>query len=109
MIFAWSCEPNYFVETPRNAFGDGTPVLNVISATDPTASFNTLKDFSAAKQISVLDFGATLTADGIKVSAIFPAPATAGGTGGGMVAARCLGRCFGAVRRFCARLWAACC
>lgn len=35
IMYAWSCEPNYFVETPRNAFGDGTPVLNVISSTDP--------------------------------------------------------------------------
>lgn len=35
IIYAWSCEPNYFVESPRNALGDGKPVLNVISASDP--------------------------------------------------------------------------
>jgi hypothetical protein len=35
MLFAWSCETNYFVEQPRNAFEPGKPVLNVISATDP--------------------------------------------------------------------------
>ncbi len=35
MLFAWSCEENYFVEQPRNAFEPGKPVLNVISATDP--------------------------------------------------------------------------
>jgi dienelactone hydrolase len=35
MLFAWSCEANYFVEEPRNAFGKTQPVLNVISQTDP--------------------------------------------------------------------------
>lgn len=35
VLYAWSCEPNYFVESPRNAFADGKPVLNIISATDP--------------------------------------------------------------------------
>jgi dienelactone hydrolase len=35
MLYAWSCEPNYFVVEPRNAFETGKPVLNVISATDP--------------------------------------------------------------------------
>ena len=46
-------------------------------------STNTLKDFSAAKQISVLDFGTTLTAAGISASATTLAPAIAGGTGTG--------------------------
>jgi hypothetical protein len=35
MLFAWSCEPNYFVKQPLNAFEPGKPVLNVISTTDP--------------------------------------------------------------------------
>lgn len=35
MLFAWSCEANYFVTAPQNAFESGKPVLNVISSTDP--------------------------------------------------------------------------
>jgi len=35
MLYAWSCESNYFVQEPRNAFESGKPVLNVISSTDP--------------------------------------------------------------------------
>lgn len=35
LLFAWSCEANYFVTAPRNAFEPGKPVLNVISSTDP--------------------------------------------------------------------------
>ncbi len=35
MLFAWSCEPNYFVTEPRNAFEADKPVLNVISSVDP--------------------------------------------------------------------------
>lgn len=35
MLFAWSCEPNYFVKEPQNAFESTKPVLNVISASDP--------------------------------------------------------------------------
>jgi len=35
MIFAWSCETNYFVQSPGTAVVDGQPVLNVISASDP--------------------------------------------------------------------------
>lgn len=35
MLYAWSCEPNYFVNEPLNAFEPGKPVLNVISSTDP--------------------------------------------------------------------------
>ena len=35
MLFAWSCETNYFVVEPQNAFEATKPVLNVISATDP--------------------------------------------------------------------------
>lgn len=35
ILYAWSCETNYFVVQPRNAFEPGKPVLNVISATDP--------------------------------------------------------------------------
>ena len=35
ILYAWSCEANYFVVQPRNAFEPGKPVLNVISASDP--------------------------------------------------------------------------
>lgn len=35
MLYAWSCEANYFVKQPSNAFEPGKPVLNVISASDP--------------------------------------------------------------------------
>lgn len=35
MIFAWSCESNYFVTAPQNAFEADKPVLNIISSTDP--------------------------------------------------------------------------
>lgn len=35
LIYAWSCEANYFVESPRTAVGGTQPVLNVISTTDP--------------------------------------------------------------------------
>lgn len=35
ILYAWSCEANYFVEEPRNSFGNGRPVLNIISASDP--------------------------------------------------------------------------
>jgi dienelactone hydrolase len=35
MLYAWSCEANYFVKEPLNAFEPGKPVLNVISTTDP--------------------------------------------------------------------------
>ena len=35
MIFSWSCEDNYFVESHRTAVRTEQPVLNVISATDP--------------------------------------------------------------------------
>ena len=35
ILYAWSCETNYFVKEPLNAFEPGKPVLNVISATDP--------------------------------------------------------------------------
>jgi dienelactone hydrolase len=35
IVYAWSCELNYFVKEPRNAFERGKPVLNVISASDP--------------------------------------------------------------------------
>ena len=35
MLYAWSCEVNYFVKSPQNAFEPNKPVLNVISATDP--------------------------------------------------------------------------
>lgn len=35
MLFAWSCESNYFVTSPLNAFETSKPVLNVISTTDP--------------------------------------------------------------------------
>jgi hypothetical protein len=35
ILYAWSCELNYFVVDPKNAFEPGKPVLNVISASDP--------------------------------------------------------------------------
>jgi dienelactone hydrolase len=35
ILYAWSCEANYFVAEPRNSFETGKPVLNVISAQDP--------------------------------------------------------------------------
>lgn len=35
LLFAWSCETNYFVTEPRNAFEADKPVLNVISSVDP--------------------------------------------------------------------------
>ncbi len=35
ILFAWSCESNYFVTAPRNAFESSKPVLNVISSVDP--------------------------------------------------------------------------
>ena len=35
ILYAWSCEANYFVIEPRNSFEPGKPVLNIISASDP--------------------------------------------------------------------------
>jgi dienelactone hydrolase len=35
ILYAWSCEQNYFVKEPKNAFEAGKPTLNVISLTDP--------------------------------------------------------------------------
>ncbi len=35
ILYAWSCEQNYFVTEPRNAFEAKKPVLNVISNVDP--------------------------------------------------------------------------
>lgn len=35
MLYAWSCEANYFVVAPENAFESDKPVLNIISSTDP--------------------------------------------------------------------------
>jgi dienelactone hydrolase len=35
ILYAWSCEANYFVAEPRNSFEASKPVLNVISASDP--------------------------------------------------------------------------
>ena len=35
IMFAWSCERNYFVQAPRNAFAVEQPVLNIISNVDP--------------------------------------------------------------------------
>ena len=34
IIFSWSCEDNYHVESARNAIPENMPVLNVMSATD---------------------------------------------------------------------------
>lgn len=35
ILFAWSCEPNYFVKAAQNEFEMNKPVLNIISASDP--------------------------------------------------------------------------
>ena len=35
IMFAWSCETNYFVQAPKNAFTAEQPVLNIISNVDP--------------------------------------------------------------------------
>lgn len=35
LLYAWSCEANYFVKEPLNAFEPSKPALNVISASDP--------------------------------------------------------------------------
>lgn len=35
LIYAWSCEDNYFVQSAQNALTASQPVLNVISAVDP--------------------------------------------------------------------------
>ena len=35
ILYAWSCETNYFVMEPRNTFEASKPVLNVISASGP--------------------------------------------------------------------------
>ncbi len=34
IIFSWSCEENYFVQTPGNVFADNVPVLQVMSLED---------------------------------------------------------------------------
>lgn len=50
MIFAWSCEPNYFVSEPKNALPQDRPVLNLISASDPFfSSANTWLGHAIAK------------------------------------------------------------
>lgn len=35
LIYAWSCEDNYFVQSHGSALPAGQPVLNIISSTDP--------------------------------------------------------------------------
>jgi dienelactone hydrolase len=35
IIYSWSCESNYFVNGPQNAFEADQPALNVISSVDP--------------------------------------------------------------------------
>lgn len=35
VMYAWSCERNYFVEEPRTAIPQETPVLSMIAAKDP--------------------------------------------------------------------------
>lgn len=35
IMFAWSCEDNYFVTAHKTAIADDQPVLNIISSTDP--------------------------------------------------------------------------
>jgi len=38
IVYSWSCESNYFVTDPKNAFARDEPVLNIISSTDPCFS-----------------------------------------------------------------------
>lgn len=35
IVFSWSCEENYFVQSPQTALPADKPVLNVVSSTDP--------------------------------------------------------------------------
>jgi dienelactone hydrolase len=35
IIYSWSCEDNYFVESPKNSIDPDKPVLNVMSTVDP--------------------------------------------------------------------------
>ncbi|HPV24287.1 MAG TPA: dienelactone hydrolase family protein [Casimicrobium sp.] len=50
MIFSWSCEDNYFVESPKNAIDLDRPVLNIMSTVDPYFSqTNTWIGNAAAK------------------------------------------------------------
>ncbi len=35
IMYAWSCEVNYFVKSPQSNFDVNKPVLNIISSTDP--------------------------------------------------------------------------
>ena len=35
IMFAWSCETNYFVKSAQNSFEANKPVLNIVSASDP--------------------------------------------------------------------------
>jgi dienelactone hydrolase len=35
IMYAWSCETNYFVTEPKNSFEPSKPMLNIISAQDP--------------------------------------------------------------------------
>ena len=35
IMFAWSCEENYFVSAHKTAIPDDQPTLNIISSTDP--------------------------------------------------------------------------
>jgi dienelactone hydrolase len=35
IVYSWSCETNYFVTDPKNAFEADKPVLNVVSSVDP--------------------------------------------------------------------------
>lgn len=35
LVYAWSCEDNYFVQSAQSAFSASQPVLNIISAVDP--------------------------------------------------------------------------
>jgi dienelactone hydrolase len=56
LIYAWSCERNYFVDQPRTAVPASTPVLAMISAQDPyfspknpwNASYNVTGNCQAA-------------------------------------------------------------
>ena len=50
ILFAWSCEDNYFVDGHRTAVKPGDPVLNVISLADPY--FSPASPFSDGTQVT---------------------------------------------------------
>ena len=50
ILFAWSCEDNYFVDGHRTAVKPGEPVLNVISLADPF--FSPTSPFSTGARVT---------------------------------------------------------